>query len=266
MRKKPAFAWWMVIVVALAMMEVPALLLAGLVRLAEGFPIWLLLVGSVGAGMWICGSRIDLLSLSRPAEDEMAEEERVRRTRLASLRHEAEQMEVTLRDLRALRLPEQETTRARWAEIDLENALDNTRRAMAEERAALIQVEAVRWLSELEPLLKEIDRLSEEGIRQWLARLAAHRSRGIDIHGRLRADREASELPSALATSDLLTESLTELDAIRGDLLTRRAEFLAHRASPPCRTGAEHPSVERMQELLARARARREVRSWAAED
>ena len=114
----------------------------------------LLLVLCLTALVGLAVNHVSAHLLNTAARDEMAAEENARNERLNTLRSQMAQMDQTLRDLRDLRLPEAETTRARWAEIDLEEALGRTRGQIRDEQAALALLHTTRWLQQLEPLLR----------------------------------------------------------------------------------------------------------------
>jgi hypothetical protein len=255
-----AWAWWLAPVLLLMVLGLPLLRLLG-----PGF-LRLLIAGA--AVIWVAAwaARRGLLPGWERPRDAFSDEEQDRRERLAALQHEVEQMEITLRDLRALRLVPSDATRAQWAEVDLEEALGRAREAVVRERAALSLLETLRWLTHLEPLVRQFDRLDEGSIRRWLDRFTAIRSQGVEILVRIRGDVEALKEPAGQSAVKLLEEALAELHALRADLLTRRAELLAQhplQGSDPL--GLEHPALERLRDLLHHARARREVNSWLSE-
>lgn len=226
---------------------------AGLFRL---LPLALLLVA-------LCLAAIKLGWLpARPARrDPLDVEEEERRARLDELRRELEEMEVTLRDLRDLRVHAEDEVRARWAELELEQALDRARAAMAEERALLAQLGAVRWLTALEPLVSRPPGADDPS--EWLTVLPGLRDRGRALLDRLEADGAAVETETGAETARLVGEALQELEALNAELLARRAAFLAREPRSDASVSRPSASGERLESLLQRARAWREVRSWS---
>lgn len=252
--------WWLVPVLLLWLLDQPVLSLVG-VFVEVMLPLTIVVLAAAFAG------RVGTALGWGQAPDPLALEEAGRRQRLAALRTQADQMQTTLRDLRVLRLPGPESSRAQWAEIDLEQALRNTRQAMARERASLFMVETLRWLAQIEPLVQNLDRLDEPGTRHWLGRLAPMRAQGVELLTRVRCDLEAAQTPSGRATESLLGEALGEMDALRGDLLAHRARLLARTPLPEDARGeAETATLERLRVVLHSARARREVNGWMEEE
>lgn len=198
--------------------------------------------------------------------DEFEDEEAARHRRLAHLAGQAEQMEQTLRDLRDLRLGPEESTRAQWAAIELEEALTRTRRAMADQRAALFSLQSLRWLTQIETLLRGLDRadarMSPAALADRLSRLPRFRAEGEELLNRIRGDDEAASTSSGAQTVRLIEESLEELATLRVDLLTRQASLLARSGVPDPAYHNPEPGLSRLKDRISRARAEREVRSW----
>jgi hypothetical protein len=163
----------------------------------------------VTAGAWQAGSFL------RRRRDPGYAEEAAARKRLTALRTRVDQIEVTLRDLRSLQFGPHETIRARWAEVDLDEALRPLRRAMARERALLFSLEAARWIYRVEPLLLEIGRLNEPGgaapVRDRLYRL---RDQGAELLARLQSDSAAGASSLGTAVLALLRQALEELERL----------------------------------------------------
>lgn len=236
-------------------------------RVGGGFLLSILIVLTAVRGAFLL---VTLRQRAQRSHDPLAEEEGGCRRRLTSLQVRVEQMQATLRDLRVLALSPDDTRRAEWAEIELEEALRQTRRAMAKERTTLFLVESIRWLETVEPLLQDLRRLDEDETAAWLERLPALKSRGEAIRARLQADAEAAGLEAGGAVSGLLREALSEVEALRAELVLHRAYVLARREDRPeaagsSAAGPEHPALGRLSALLREARARREVSSWLGE-
>jgi len=238
------------------------LLLAPPTRRLVGWFVFELLAPVAIAGLGTAFTLRLFRALSAPRRERAAaEEEGERRDRLDKMRVLEEQLECALRDLRAARFTEEDGWRARRAEEELEESLRETRRAMAQERAALLQLEVERWLSRLEPLLRGVDTLGTPAVRAWTPRLRHLRGQGALLLGRLRRDPEARDAPAGARVEALLVEALWEIDALVRELTLRRAELLAG-IPPPEGREAPEATCERLRARLAEARARREVRSW----
>lgn len=239
--------WWL---------TAPAVLVcAGLI-----LPQWsawaaLALVGVVTAlgtaGLWQVGSFL----CSRV--DPFLAEELAARRRLTSLRSQVEQIELTLRDLRSLRLGPLETIRARWAEVDLDEALRPLRRAMARERALLLSLDAARWINRAQPLLAEISRRDEQHVTGRLfERLQDLREAGAGILARLRLDTEAASCSLGAAVSELLAQALTELERVAREPGCGPGRFPAWEAWHGTGADPGH-TVERLKHMIEQLRARR---------
>jgi hypothetical protein len=194
--------------------------------------------------------------------DALHEEETACKQRLGELRARAEQIEVTLRDLRDLDLPPSDTTRAEWADVELMETLQDVRRGMARERAALFSLEATRWLGQIEPLVRQTGELDARAVADWTGRIVAIRAQGVEILARLRMDLEAVGTPSGRTAETLIRESLEELDLLRAELLARRAKLLGAATAEELDAVESDAALDRLRTTLEHARARREVRSW----
>jgi hypothetical protein len=233
--------------------------------------------------------RMAALVAAPPAEaslrDGFEQEECLRRRRLGELRARSAQMEDALTDLRAANLTEHQSARAQLAETELAEALGRVRTEMASERGGLLLLDTMRWFSQLDPLLRDLNRLEEHRIRHWLTRLPAIQTQGGRLMSRMDEDQEAVESRSGDAAHRLLAEALTEIDAMRGDLVTARAELLTRGAKRLLSTnGFRPPNVPELHAAvpgagpqhdhalllirtqLQRARAEREVTGWMAEN
>lgn len=218
-------------------------------------------------------------------KDSFEQEECLRRRRLGELRARASQMEDGLNDLRAATLNGDQTARAQLAETELAEALGRVRFEMASERGGLLLLDTIRWFSQLDPLLRDLHRLEEHRIRHWLTRLPSVQTQGWRLMARLEEDSEAVESRSGGAAHRLLAEALSEIDSLKGDLVTSRAESLARGARRLLATSEPFPHEakdERTHVLgenppqdhalllirmrLQRARAEREVTGWIAEN
>jgi len=275
--------WWLAPIMLLIFLEPPVLRVIGWILFEFLTPLVLLVGGAA------CITRMALMAVAPPQrrlQDEFADEEAARKSRIAALRSRAEKMDVTLRDLRELSLVPEQETRARWAEVDLEAALKQTRQEIAGERGSLFLLEAIRWFGQIEPLLRDLHRMDEANIGVWLGRLANIRAQGVGILSRLRADLDAVEQQPGGSAEKLLGEALVEIDALRADLVTRRAELLAgntlrrperprldalrelapgHEPRPEIDSSLALDSLHHLRARLCRVRAQREVRSWLSD-
>jgi hypothetical protein len=283
-RSRTSVLWWLAPILVLLLLDAPILYVV----------IWLfgrfIVPIAILVGAFACIShlaKVALTSQSSALQDRLSEEEGGHRRRLAALRNRAEQMEQTLRDLRGLQLPPEQLTRAKWAEVDLEEALRRAHAEMAHGRGSLFSLETVRWFARLEPLLRDLHRLDEAAVARWLGRLETIRTQGGGILARLRSDAEAAASKPGASAEKLLDEALQEIGALRADLVTRRAELLARaqpvlpggggetssrmlllRAGPDGEPFRSDPAAT-LSRLLARIyqiRARREVHSWEFDD
>ena len=280
---RTAAIWWCLAPLLLALLaETPLLSLAGWV-------FWrvlpcLLLLAAVSSIV-----RMASLVAAPPADaalkDGFEQEECLRRRRLGELRARAGQMEDALTDLRAAKLTDHQSARAQLAETELAEALARVRAEMAAERGGLLLLDTIRWFSQLDPLLRDLNRLEEHRIRHWLTRLPSIQTQGWRLMSRVEEDAEAVESRSGGTAHRLLAEALSEIDSLKGDLVTARAESLTRGARRLLTTGRALPQgnqEERTPVLganapqdhalllirmrLQRARAEREVTGWLAEN
>jgi hypothetical protein len=247
--------WWLIPALILLVLGMPFL------GLFAGALLRLLLLSLLIGGS-ACVVRQWVMAACPCRVDQLAEEESVCRKHLAALRSRAEQMEVTLRDLRSLSLSPGDSIRARWAEVDLEKALAGAGQEMAGERARLFSVEVTRWLGQVDPLVRGLAGFDEPAICHWLNRLQSIRGQGVEILVRFRSDAEAAAVPLGVSTLGLTEEALQELNALRADLLTRRAELLARSPVRDLPRRDPEASLRHIRTVLYEARARREVNSW----
>jgi hypothetical protein len=204
MREARANFWgWLVLIGVVAVMGWPLLRLVGPVLLRIAAPL-LLLFG----GIWLA-AKAGLFH--RWVGDEWTEDEVGSRRRLADLQHRSDQVRLTIRELRALRLTTEEAVRAEWAEVDLDEALASLQRAMARERALLFSIEAARWVEQVEPLLAGPDVPAAEA-GPCRPRRRALRSQGMDLRARLRSDRDILALDLGNSTAALVDEMLARMD------------------------------------------------------
>lgn len=233
--------------------------------------------------------RMASLVAAPPAEaalkDGFEQEECLRRRRLGDLRARAAQMEDALADLRTATMSADQTARAQLAEGELAETLDRIRVEMAAERGGLLLLDTIRWFSQLDPLLRDLNRLEEHRIRHWLTRLPSIQTQGWRLMSRLEEDSEAVSSRSGGAAHLLLAEALSEIDSLKGDLVTSRAESLARGGKRLLAAGGPMPpgSLEERTPVLGsnvpqdhalllikmrlqRARAEREVTGWLAEN
>jgi hypothetical protein len=275
--------WWLAPIVLLIILEPPVFRLFGWILVDFLWPMILLVLGVASM------ARLLNPSGAKRLKDEFSEEEAAHRKRLTTLRTQSAQMELALRDLRTLRLAPNQTTRAKWAQTDLEEALRQIHHEMAQQHGALFLIEAIRWFAQMEPLLQGLHTLDETGVRHWLGRIMTLQSQGAGILTRLRQSPDAMQTQPGVSAEKLLGEALSELTAIRADLVTHRAELLVrHRPgkrlsryrteaplpaiflqpSEPARTARPDPetTLERLQDRLHHLRAQREVQSWGPED
>jgi hypothetical protein len=193
-----------------------------------------------------------------------SEEEARRSERLRELERRRGQMEATLRDLEVLRLDRPEAIRAEWAGAELEETLVRVRSEIAHEKGLLLLLQVGSWMGMLEPLLRRKRRLGAAEIRTWVGRLPHIADEGKGLRA---AFHRASgvEAPAGQTAQRLLEEALTEIERLRGDLLTEEARLLARTPVPKPVRPLDLPAIERLSELLSEARARREVRGWELE-
>lgn len=231
--------------------------------LAALFP--LLLGVLLLAGLLFWAARLGWLREPDPAAEEFVRRFREHQARLADLESRSEQMRVTLRDLRSLQVSPEDLTRARWAEVELEERLTQTQHRLVAERAALFQLEALQWLQQLEPLLRAPEPTTPAALRGMPVRVRILREQGAPILARLRSDAEVTALPVGASTQRLLEEALQELEALRAHLVTRRAALLSQDAAEPA-DRPESEALARLRELLHVTRARGEARPWFPEE
>lgn len=239
-----------------------------------GSPGWvllrLLLVAGALVGVYFWASRRGMSELLRP-KDDLSEEEAACKSRLGDLKTHAEQLEVTLRELRAAFRRNAERNRVEGARTELESSLRDVQTAMARERAVLYSIEATRWQRQAEPLLREMDWLDDDFetadptlLEQWvqsrLDRVNKLRPVVMRLQARVRTDTEAAAMPSGQTLLKLVRRELAELEHLRSDLLALRSELIAYNR-PWEATGPDPEyTVQKLKEVLQRIRARRETR------
>ena len=189
----------------------------------------------------VCLGRLAGIRPLRAARGAFSAQEAACTARLTSLRRHAEQVEQTLRDLRSLSLRPPEAIRAAWAEMELDEDLRHTRRAIAAERAGLRHLEVARWLLDFEAALTDLPASP--------ARLEELQTHGTALRQRLEADPEAIATRAGAAACALLHAGLRELNGLRdrgfsGDHGTATASLCS---------------------LFEQAHALRDARPWADE-
>ncbi|MFN3652444.1 MAG: hypothetical protein ACK47B_22950 [Armatimonadota bacterium] len=235
------------------------LIVPRLARILGGGGARLVGIAVLMLAVWVALARSGLLPGCIRERDGLSEEEEARLERLDELHEEADQMELTLKDLRDLSLSESDQIRARWAALDLEEALERNRQAVAEERAALLRIDAVRWADRLEVFLSRTPDVAKA--RAWLDRIPGLQREGDEILARLSAEPEVAETAAGRETRETVTAVLAELSSFRADLLARLARHLSATASEAPALEIETAS-ERLRELVARTQARQEVGAW----
>jgi hypothetical protein len=254
--------WWLALGVGLAWIPASGALGWVVLRL-------LLVVGAL-VGVYFWASRRGVAELLRPRDD-LSEEEAACKGRLSDLKTHAEQLESTLRELRAAFRRNAERERVESARNSMEASLRDVQAAMARERAVLYSIEATRWQREAEPLLREMDWLDddfetadptllEEWVQTRLDRVNKLRPVIMRLQARVRTDTEAAAMPAGQTLLKLVRRELAELEHLRSDLLTLRSELVAY--NRPWEATAPDPeyTVQKLKELLQRIRARRETR------
>ena len=255
----------------LAPLLVLALLAAPTTRTVGWVLLRLMAVGSAVGGVYVWASRRSVAELLR-TRDDLTDEESACKERLDRLTQHAKQVETTLGELRNVFRRPVERLRVEQSRSGLEATLRDLRSAMARERAILYSIEATRWQRQVEPLLKELEWLGDDfeavdplALERWvqirLDSVNELRPVAVRLQARLRTDTEACSFPSGQSLLRLLRHELAELELLRADLLTMRAELVAY--NRPWETSQPDPehTVQKLKALFQRIRARRDSRN-----
>jgi hypothetical protein len=230
----------------------------------------LLAVGGAVGGVYLWASRRSMAELLR-TRDDLTDEEAACKERLERLTQHSKQVENTLGELRNVFRRPLERLRVEQSRSGLEATLRDLRSAMARERAVLYSIEATRWQRQVEPLLRELEWIEDDfeavdplTLEQWvqtrLDRVNELRPVAVRLQARLRTDTEACGFPSGQSLLKLLRHELAELELLRADLLTMRAELVAY--NRPWEASQPDPefTVQKLKALFQRIRARRDGR------